>query len=69
MVVVVDESESESATTYLEEQLVQLGERWITACKWIETRYVKLTSYRIIEVVYSVVTTTRQLSLAHGGGS
>ena len=38
MVVVVDESESETATADLEEQLAQLGERRSAVCKWTEQR-------------------------------
>ena len=38
MVVVVDESSTESATADLEEQLAVLGERWSNVCKWTEQR-------------------------------
>lgn len=42
MVVVVDDSNNESATADLEEQLAALGERWSNVCKWTEQRWTML---------------------------
>ena len=38
MVVVVDDTVTESASADLEEQLAILGERWSAVCKWTEQR-------------------------------
>ena len=38
MVVVVDDTATESASADLEEQLTILGERWSAVCKWTEQR-------------------------------
>ncbi|XP_048870512.1 dystrophin isoform X3 [Brienomyrus brachyistius] len=42
MVVVVDESNGDSATAALEEKLQHLGDRWAAICKWTEERWVLL---------------------------
>ncbi|ELK32006.1 Dystrophin [Myotis davidii] len=42
MVVVVDESSGDRATTALEEQLKVLGDRWANICRWTEDRWVLL---------------------------
>ncbi|NXC52567.1 UTRO protein, partial [Aleadryas rufinucha] len=48
MVVIVDESNGESATALLEEQLQRLGERWTAVCRWTEDRRVKLQEIQLL---------------------
>ncbi|NXH62961.1 UTRO protein, partial [Rhabdornis inornatus] len=48
MVVIVDESNGESATAILEEQLQRLGERWTAVCRWTEDRRVRLQEIQIL---------------------
>ncbi|NXE75481.1 UTRO protein, partial [Cochlearius cochlearius] len=48
MVVIVDESNGESATAVLEEQLQRLGERWTAVCRWTEERRVKLQEIQLL---------------------
>ncbi|XP_069180920.1 LOW QUALITY PROTEIN: dystrophin [Procambarus clarkii] len=47
MVVVVDESSSDSAYSTLEDELNALGERWAHICRWAESRWTTLQTLSI----------------------
>lgn len=42
MVVVVDETSSDTAYQQLEQQLESLGQRWANVCKWVEEQWIIL---------------------------
>ncbi|XP_064473113.1 dystrophin-like isoform X2 [Ornithodoros turicata] len=61
MVVVVDESNTENASTALEDQLAALGERWANVCLWVEKHGVKLQQLKdTLQLLNAEVPTLKQ---------